>query len=212
MIRRTIITAGVIAATALGAGIAQAAPDVTSVEVNRMGKKGAIEVVVEAARGAPPVPTIKATIARRTRVARALNWSTSTSPTDTVTYVARFPRLKGIGSGVWVSINACDSTGCTTTRHNVTVVRSTPTTKRSISDGALPPLPVDAVDAAKAIAIALATVGAGSTLIGVERANEMGAVWKVTVLRVDGARVKVYVAPNGNVLAVRVETKRGRQG
>ncbi len=215
MIRRTIITAGVIAATALGAGIAQAEPDVTSVEVNHMGKKGAIEVVVEAARGTVTVkPTIKATIARRTRVARALNWSTSTSPTATVTYVARFPRLKGIGSGasVSISINACDSTGCTTTLRNVTVIRSTPTTKRSISDGALPPLPAGAVDSAKAIAIALATVGAGSTLIAVERANEMGAVWKVKVLRADGAHVKVYVAPNGDVLAVRVETKRGRQG
>ncbi len=213
MIRRTIITAGVIAATALGAGIAQAAPDVTSVEVNHMGKKGAIEVVVEAARGTKTVvPTIKATIAKRTRVARALNWSTSTSPTATVTYVARFPRLKGIGKVVSVSINACDSTGCTTTLRNVTVVRSTPTTKRSIRDGALPPLPAGAVDAAKAIAIALATVGDGSTLIEVKRAGEMGAVWKVTVLRADGARVKVYVASNGDVLVVRVETMRGRQG
>ncbi len=213
MIRRTLITAGLIAATALGAGIAQAAPDVTSVDVNRMGKKGAIEVVVEAARGTMTIkPTIRATIAGRTRVAKALNWSTSTQPTATVTYVARFPRLKAMGRVASVSIEACDSTGCATTLRDVTVVRSTPTTKRSIRDGALPPLPANAVDSARAIAIALATVGAGSTLIEIERNNEMGAVWKVKVLRADGARVKVYVAPNGDVLTVRVETRRGRQG
>ncbi len=216
MIQRTLITAGLIAATALGAGIAQAAPDVTSVDVNRMGKKGAIEVVVEAARGTMTIkPTIRATIAGRTRVAKALNWSTSTQPTDTVTYVARFPRPKGMGRVASVSIEACDSTGCTTTLRDVTVVRSTPTTKQSIrddDDALLPPLPADAVDSARAIVIALATVGDGSTLIEVERHDEMGAVWKVKVLRADGARVKVYVAANGDVVAVRVETNRADRG
>ncbi len=213
MIRRTLITAGLIAATALGAGIAQAAPDVTSVEVNRMGKKGAIEVVVEAARGTKTVkPTIRATIAGRTRVAKALNWSTSTSPTATVTYVARFPRPKGMGRVASVSIEACDSTGCATTLQDVTVVRSTPTTKRSIRDGALPPLPANAVNATTAIAIALATVGNGSTLVKVKRGDKRGAVWKVKVLRADGARVKVYVAANGDVLAVRVQTNRADKG
>lgn len=215
MIRRTLITAGLIATTALGAGIAQAAPDVTSVEVNRMGKKGAIEVVVEAARGTMTIkPTIKATIAGRTRVAKALNWSTSTQPTATVTYVARFPRPKGMGRVASVSIEACDSTGCATTLRDVTVVRSTPTTKQSIRDdgGALPPLPADAVDSARAIAIALATVGDGSALIEVERDDELGAAWEVKVLRADGARVKVYVAANGDVVAVRVETNRADRG
>ncbi len=216
MIRRTLITAGLIATTALGAGIAQAAPDVTSVDVNRMGKKGAIEVVVEAARGTMTIkPTIRATIAGRTRVAKALNWSTSTSPTATVTYVARFPRPKGMGRVASVSIEACDSTGCATTLRDVTVVRSTPTTKKSIRDGddaLLPPLPADAVDSARAIVIALATVGDGSTLIEVERDDEMGAAWEVKVLRADGARVKVYVAANGDVVAVRVETNRADRG
>jgi|GEM_PF-1704483 len=214
MVRRTLITAGLIATTALGAGIAQAAPDVTSVDVNRMGKKGAIAVVVEAARGTKTIkPTIKATIAGRTRVAKALNWSTSTQPTDTVTYVAHFPRPKGMGRVASVSIEACDSTGCATTLRDVTVVRSTPTTKRSIRDGALlPPLPANAVDATRAIAIALATVGNGSTLIKVGRDDKRGAVWKVKMLRADGARVKVYVAANGDVLALRVQTKRADKG
>ncbi len=213
MIRRTLITAGLIATTALGAGIAQAAPDVTSVEVNRMGKKGAIEVVVEAARGTMTIKaTIKATIAGRTRVAKALNWSTSTQPTATVTYVARFPRPKGMGRVASVSIEACDSTGCATTLRDVTVVRSTPTTKRSIRDDATPPLPADAVDSAQAIVIALATVGDGSTLIEVERDDKRGAVWEVKVLRADGARVKVYVAANGDVLALRVQTNRADRG
>ena len=216
MSKRSIITAGLLAATAVGAGVAQAAPTVTSVEANRTGR-GRLEIVVEAARGtATTPPVITATINGRTRTARALGWAKATQPTDTVTYSAKFQRGRlNIGPSVNVTIKACDApgVGCTETPYTLTVVKSTPAASRIGKHSANTPLPAGAVDATQATSIALASVGAGSTLIEIERADELGAAWEVKVLRADGARVKVYVAADGTIVATRVEGVRaGKDG
>ncbi len=67
---------------------------------------------------------------------------------------------------------------------------------------ALNPLPAGAVSAEQASAIAIAHVGAGSTVVAIERRRERTAVWKVTVQRTDGVRVAVTVALDGAVLRV----------
>lgn len=214
MKRNALIAVGALAAAGLGAGIAQAAPDVTSIEVNKVGgsSHGKVEVVVEAARGTTTIkPQISATIGPRTRSARTINWSSATSPTDTVTYVAKFKHSRiAAGTTVTVTLQACDTT-CATIVRDVTVLRSS--AARSRVGRAVAPLPAGSVDATQAGNLALASVGAGSTLIEVERADEHAAAWEVKVLRTDGARLKVYVAADGTIIATRVEgLHKGRKG
>ena len=204
MNKRTIIATGALVAVGLGASLAQATPELTSVEVNRTGKSN-VEVVVEAARGTgTATPRITATIGGRSVRARAINWARATSPTDTVTYVARFKgKILANNATAAVTVRACDA-ACDTIRRKVTVVRTTSAATREGSD-VTTPLLADAIDSTKAVTIALASVGDGSTLLQVERADELGAAWEVKVLRADGARVKVYVAADGTVAATRVE-------
>ena len=219
MSKRSIITAGLLAASAVGAGVAQAAPTVTSVEANRTGR-GRLEIVVEAARGtATTPPVITATINGRTRTARALGWAKATQPTDTVTYSAKFQRGRlSIGPSVNVSVTACDApgVGCTTTPYTLTVGKATPAAARPAGEGtkagkegdddhapATPP--AGSITSDQAIAIALAQGGDGATLRQFEFSNEHGGQFEVKVAKADGTRVEVKIALDGTVLKVEVD-------
>jgi uncharacterized membrane protein YkoI len=70
---------------------------------------------------------------------------------------------------------------------------------------AMHPLPAGAVTADQASAIAIARVGAGSTVLEIERHHARGVAWEVKVQRSDGARFEVKVAADGTV--VRVEQR-----
>ena len=199
---RTLLTTGVIAAAGLGlAGGALAAPEVSAVEVTKTGKS-ALEVDVATLRGTSAVqPRITVTVKRRIARAKVTDWDAGLLPDDLVQSTAKLRKVRAaVGSTVTVRVRACDDT-CATTTHSVTVAAD------DTSDGTDPsaPLPPGSVDAAGATAVALQFVGAGSSLIGVERADEYGAAWEVKVLRADTARVKVYVKADGTVVSSRVE-------
>lgn len=199
---RTLIITGVAAAAGLGlAGGALATPEVSAVEVTKTGKTK-IEVDVATLRGtATAQPRITVTVKRRIARATVTDWDAGLLPDDLVQSTARLKKVRAaVGSTVTVRVRACDDT-CATTTHSVTVAAD------DNSDGTDPgaPLAPGAIDAAGATAVALQFAGAGSSLIGVERADEYGAAWEVKVLRADGARVKVYVNADGSVASSRVE-------
>lgn len=184
-----------------------AAPDVTGVEVTKTGKTK-VEVDVATLRGtSATAPRITVTVKRRMARAKVTDWDPTLAADDAVQSTAKLKRVRAaVGSTVTVKVRACDDT-CATTIHSVTVAPD------DNSDGTDPaaPLPSGSVDAGGATAAALAFVGAGSTALGVERADEYGAAWEVKVLRADGARVKVYVKADGSVAASRVESE-GHRG
>lgn len=199
---RTLIATGVAAAAGLGmAGGALAGPEISAVEVTKTGKS-TIEVDVATLRGTSTVqPRITVTAKRRIARAKVTDWDAGLQPDDVVQSTARLKKVRAaVGSTVTVRVRACDDT-CATTTHSVTVAAD------DNSDGTDPsaPLAPGAIDAAGATAVALQFAGTGSSLIGVERADEYGAAWEVKVLRADGARVKVYVNADGSVASSRVE-------
>lgn len=204
MSKRSIITAGLLAATAVGAGVAQAAPAVTSVAVNRVGHHR-VQVVVQTAHGTTAdAPRISATIATRTKGARALNWVSTAPATDTVTYVANFRHLRrAVGATVVVTVDACDTT-CTTVTQTLTVNKATAIGKNggnAPEDTPTPSLPAGSVTIDQAVAAALANVGPGSTLILVKREDDPGVAYEVKVRRADGVRVEVKIAADGSVVS-----------
>jgi len=199
---RTLIATGIVATAGLGlAGGALAAPEVSAVEVTKTGKTK-VEVDVATLRGTSAAqPRITVTVKRRIARAKVTDWDAGLLPDDVVQSTAKLKRVRAaVGSTVTVRVRACDDT-CATTTHSVTVAAD------DNSDGTDPaaPLAPGAIDAAGATAVALQFVGTGSSLIGVERADEYGAAWEVKVLRADGARVKVYVNADGSVASSRVE-------
>ena len=203
-----LIATAALAAVGLGAGIAQAAPDVTSVEVHRTGRHK-VEVVVQAAHGTTlAAPRISATIGNRTRGARAVNWVSGAPATDSVQFVARFRHLRlGVGSVAAVTIDACDTT-CTTITKDVTVVRGTSTDNRGSNhpdDNPPAALPAGSVTIDQAVTAALTSVGPGSTLILVKREDDPGVAYEVKVRRADGARVEVKIAADGTVVSSHVD-------
>ena len=125
MKKNAFIATAALAAVGLGAGIAQAAPDVTSVEVHRTGRHK-VEVVVQAAHGTTlAAPRISATIGSRTRAARAINWVSGAPATDSVQFVARFKHLRlGIGSVAAALIHPGTGTGVRPPRSMHTCVSS----------------------------------------------------------------------------------------
>lgn len=204
MKKNALIATAALAAVGLGAGIAQAAPDVTSVEVHRTGRHK-VEVVVQAAHGTTlAAPRISATIGNRTRRARAVNWVSGAPATDTVQFVARFRHLRlGVGSVAAVTIDACDTT-CITLTRDVTVVRATSIDNRGGDHpGDNPPaaLPPGSVTIDQAVTAALTSVGPGSTLILVKREDDPGVAYEVKVRTAAGARVEVKIAPDGTVVS-----------
>ena len=208
MKKHAVIATAALAAVGLGAGIAQAAPDVTSVEVHRTGRHK-VEVVVQAAHGTTlAAPRISATIGSRTRAARAINWVSGAPATDSVQFVARFKHLRlGIGSVAAVTIDACDTT-CTTITKDVTVVQGTATDdhgRNHPEDNPPAPLPAGSVTIDQAVAAALASVGPGSTLILVKRDDDPGVAYEVKVRSADGSRVEVKIAADGTVVSSHVE-------
>lgn len=202
---RTLITTGLAGVAGLAlAGGALAAPQVTGVEATKAGNKK-IEVDVATARGASTVaPRIAVAVQRRIAWARYTDWDAVLAPSDTVHSIARLKGVRArVGSTLSVRVRACDTT-CTTTMHSVTL---------AADDGAGPfaPLPPGSVTAAGAVtadqasAIAIARVGAGSTVLEIERHHARGVAWEVKVQRSDGARFEVKVAADGTV--VRVEQR-----
>lgn len=204
--RRSIAT-GVIAAAGLAlVGSAQAAPDIQGVEVTKISSKK-VEVLVETLRGTAAVrPRIRVTVARRSARAKVQDWDPSLAADDIVDSVAKVSRVRStVGSTVSVRVRACD-TDCTTITRDVTVAADDTT----VGDPTGPtdpttPLPPGSIDAAGAVRVATDFVGAGSTLIEIERGDDYGAAWEVKVRRTDGARVKVYVGADGTVLQSRVD-------
>lgn len=199
---RTFIATGLVAAAGLGiAGSAMAAPEVTGVEATKAGKNK-LEVDVLTLRGtSATAPRITVTVQRRLARAKVSDWDASLPADEAVQSTAKLKRVRSaVGSTITVRVRACDD-DCTTTTHSITVAADD---NGSATDPSAP-LPPGAVDAGGASAAALAFVGAGSTVVQVERADEYGAAWEVKVLRADGARVKVYVNADGTIASSRVE-------
>lgn len=184
-------------------GSAQAAPDIQGVEVTKISAKK-VEVLVETLRGtAAAQPRIRVAVARRSARAKVQDWDPSLAAADIVDSLAKVSHVRSrVESTVSVRIRACD-TSCTTITRDVTVAaddtrvggRTDPTT----------PLPPGSIDATGAVKVATDFVGAGSTLIGIERSDDYGVAWEVKVQRTDGARVKVYVGADGTVLRSRAD-------
>jgi hypothetical protein len=207
MKKNALIITAALAAAGLGAGVAQAAPDVTSVTANRTGHHK-LQVVVQTAHGTTiDAPRVSATIGSRTRGARALNWTSTAPATDTVTYVANFKHVRrAVGATVVVTIDACDTT-CTTVTRTVTVTKATAADRigrNHPEDNPQTAVPVGSVTIDQAVAAALASVGPGSTLILVKREDDPGVAYEVKVRRADGARVEVKIAANGTVVSSHV--------
>jgi hypothetical protein len=159
MKKNALIITAALAAAGLGAGVAQAAPDVTSVTANRTGHHK-LQVVVQTAHGTTiDAPRVSATIGSRTRGARALNWTSTAPATDTVTYVANFKHVRrAVGATVVVTIDACDTT-CTTVTRTVTVTKATAggrTGRNHPEDNPRSALPAGSVTSDQAVAAALA--------------------------------------------------------
>ncbi len=208
MKKNALIITAALAAAGLGAGVAQAAPDVTSVTVNRTGHHK-LQVVVQAPHGTSiDAPRISATIGSRTRGARALNWTSTAPSTDPVTYVANFKHLRrAVGTSVVVTVDACDTT-CTTVTRTVAVTKATGRGKSGRNhpeDNPAAALPAGFVTSDQAVAAALANVGPGSTLILVKREDDPGVAYEVKVRRADGVRVEVKIAANGTVVSSHVD-------
>ena len=227
MSHRTFIAAGAAALAGLGlAGAAGAAPVVTGVDVTRTGKT-TLRVDVETERGEGAARPRLAVSSRLSRVNRTgtvrrttvrsrarvdhSDWTTAAGPEDAITSTAILRRVRqAAGTSIRVRVRACDSDSCVNIIRRVSVADDNGRDGRSSDDGqALPALPPGAVDADRAVAIALATAGPGSTLMRVEREDEHGAAWEVRARRADGARVKVYVAADGAVVRVRVDARAG---
>ena len=207
MKKNALIITAALAAAGLGAGVAQAAPDVTSVTVNRTGHHK-LQVVVQAAHGTIiDAPRVSATIGGRTRGAHALNWTSTAPATDPVTYVANFRHVRrAVGATVVVTIDACDTT-CTTVTRTVTVTKATAggrTGRNHPEDTPTPSLPAGSITIDQAVAAALANVGPGSTLILVKREDDPGVAYEVKVRRADGMRVEVKIAADGAVVSSHV--------
>ena len=199
---RTLIATGLVAAAGMGiAGSAMAAPEVTGVEATKTGKNK-LEVDVLSLRGtSATAPRITVTVQRRLARAKVSDWDPALPADDTVQSTAKLKRVRSaVGSTITVRVRACDD-DCATTTHSVTVAAD----DNGSSTDPSTPLPPGSVDAAGASAAALAFVGAGSSVLEVERADEYGAAWEVKVLRADGARVKVYVNAGGTIASSRVE-------
>jgi len=207
MKKNALIITAALAAAGLGAGVAQAAPDVTSVTANRTGHHK-LQVVVQTAHGTTiDAPRVSATIGSRTRGARALNWTSTAPATDPVTYVANFRHVRrAVGATVVVTIDACDTT-CTTVTRTVTVTKATAggrTGRNHPEDTPTPSLPAGSITIDQAVAAALANVGPGSTLILVKREDDPGVAYEVKVRRADGMRVEVKIAADGAVVSSHV--------
>lgn len=215
MTHRSLIATGVAALAGLGlAGSAMAAPVIGDIEVTKTGAK-TLEVEVDTQRGgdtARPGIAVSSRVvqvngsgeARRANVrARAGieldDWRAATGAKEPVTATATLSRVRqAAGTTIPVRVRACDSDGCVTVNRRVTVQddsdRSSPAGARAADRSA--------DDAVKA---ALSAVGAGSTLIGIEREDDDGAAWEAEVRRADGAKVEVYLRADGTVLRTEVD-------
>ena len=199
---RTLIATGLVAAAGMGiAGSAMAAPEVTGVEATKTGKNK-LEVDVLTLRGtSATAPRITVTVQRRLARAKVSDWDPALPADEAVQSTAKLKKVRSaVGSTIRVRVRACDD-DCTTTVHSVSVAAD----DNGGSTDPTTPLPPGSVDAGGASAAALAFVGAGSSVLEVERADEYGAAWEVKVLRADGARVKVYVNADGSIASSRVE-------
>ena len=67
------------------------------------------------------------------------------------------------------------------------------------------PLPPDSIGAEQAVAVALARVGDGSSLIKVEREDDRGVAWEVEVRAANGAEWEVYVSATGRVVKAEID-------
>lgn len=206
MRNRGIVLAAIAAAGLGFAGSAAAAPEVTAVDVTKVGK-AALEVDVTTLRGTQAsAPRVTVTVKRKMARAKVSDWDSVLAPDDLVQSTARVKKVRAaVGSTVTVRVRACD-VDCATTTHSVTVAADDDRDDTNPSA----PLPPGSIDAGGATAAALAFVGAGSTLQSVERADEYGAAWEVKVLRADGARVKVYVNADGSIAQSRVDSPEAR--
>jgi hypothetical protein len=208
MKKNALIITAALAAAGLGAGVAQAAPEVASVTVNRTGHHK-LQVVVQALHGtSTDAPRVSATIGSRTRGARAMNWTSTAPAADPVTFVANFKHVRpAVGTSVVVTVDACDTT-CTSVTRTVTVTKATAADRSGRNhpeDNPPAALPAGSVTSDQAVAAALASVGPGSTLIRVEREDHPGVAYEVKVRRADGMRVEVKIAADGTVVSSHVD-------
>lgn len=215
MTHRILIATGAAALAGLGlAGSAAAAPVINDVQVNKTAGQ-ALEVEVGTERGtdsARPRIAVTSSVVRVNREGEARranlrvpavigldDWQGVTKPGAPVTATATLTGVKqAVGTPLLVRVRACDSDGCITVNRRTTVQNeSSRSSSSSTSAGAR-----SADDAVKA---ALRAVGAGSTLVSVEREDDDGAAWEVTVRRADGATVEVYVGAGGSVMRTEVD-------
>lgn len=84
-----------------------------------------------------------------------------------------------------------------------TVVRTEVDDDRDDDDRA--PLPAGSIGSSRAVAVALAHVGGGSSLIGVEREDDPGVAWEVKVRASNGAMWEVEVSPSGTVVEAEMD-------
>ena len=199
---KTAIGTAVVAASLIAVPTAAAGVDIDSVEVAAVSAKRA-EVTVTTLRGTGSVePRVSVRIGRRAARLETVDWDAALPASEQVTSEGLIRARVAVGDAVSVRIRVCDTT-CTTETRSVTVVKGDSSYGDGRPDSPSPiPLPPGAITSDQAVAAALAAVP-GATLVEVERDDHDGAVWEVKLQKGDGSRVKVLIAADGSVIAVR---------
>ena len=195
----------IVATGLVGASSAAAAPTVDSVEVALVSAKRVI-VSVDTVRGSSTVePRVMVRIGRRATRLHTIDWESASAADDLVLSTGRLSARTSVGDTVMVRVRVCDI-DCSVTRQTVVVVADDTADAGKDDHGKdHQPLPVGAVTAEQAAAIALAAV-ASSTLVRTERTGAPGAIWEVKLRGADGSTIEVLIAADGTIVRQKTES------